>query len=377
MAVDKLSATRVKKLGPGKHSDGKGLYFWVRGATKTWSLRYTDADGRRREKSLGVYPEVDLDKARALRDADIGEARGKKSHTVRVWFGRWLKANRHDLKDSGRAGRWLSPVKVHVLPALGHRDLRDLTFDEILAVFDPIWRTKTSASKKALDRLGMVLRYAETELPVIDVRLVPRVRERLGNQRHTVTNIPAMPWAEVPTLYATLGETPTELALRLLILTASRSAPVRFGREEQFEDGVWSIPAENMKNSKPFRIPLSDESQRVIDLARPLARDGFLFCAYRGKPISDAAMAKYLAREGYEARPHGFRSSFRDWCEETDEPWHLSETSLAHSIGSKTERSYARSDLLDQRRPLMQRWADHVTNAESVLLLEAGEPAPK
>ena len=116
-----------------------------------------------------------------------------------------------------------------------------------------------------------------------------------------------------------------------------------------------------MKNSAPFRIPLPDEAQRVVALARPLARDGFLFCALRGKPISDAAMAKYLDRRDLQYRPHGFRSSFRTWAEETDEPWHLAETSLAHAIGNKVERTYQRADLLDQRRPVMQRWADHVT----------------
>ncbi|XHY19333.1 Prophage integrase IntA (plasmid) [Pseudoseohaeicola sp. NH-UV-7] len=357
----KLSKTMVEKLGDGKHGDGEGLYFFVRGKSKSWSLRFTDADGRRREKSLGVYPAVSLEEARKRRDAGPGKLSGARSHTMRAWVGRWLKANRHDLKDSGRAGRWLSPVKVHVLPALGRRDVRELTFEDIHAAFDPIWRTKTSASAKALDRLGKVLRYAETELPEIDVRIVPRVRARLGNQRHVVQNIPSMPWAEVPALYATLGDTPTELALRLLILTATRSAPVRFAHVDQFDGDVWTIPAANMKNSTQFRVPLSDEAMRVVELARPLAREGFLFCAYKGKPISDAAMAHYLAREGYEARPHGFRSSFRTWAEETQEPWHLAETALAHKIGSKTERSYNRSDLLEQRRAVMDRWADHVT----------------
>ena len=178
MAVDKLSRTRVAKLGPGKHSDGKGLYFFVRGNSKSWSLRFVDADGRRREKSLGVYPAVSLDDARALRDADTGVARTSRSHTLRAWVGRWLKANRHDLKDSGRSGRWLSPVKVHVLRPLGGRDVRELTFEDIHAAFDPIWRTKTSASAKALDRLGEVLRYAETELPEIDVRLASSITGR-------------------------------------------------------------------------------------------------------------------------------------------------------------------------------------------------------
>ncbi len=122
------------------------------------------------------------------------------------------------------------------------------------------------------------------------MRLVPRAH--LGSQRHTVANIPSMPWQDVPAFYAT----PVDLALRLLILTASRGTPIRMARVEQFEGGVRNIPAPNMKSSQPFRIPLSDEAQRVVDLALPLARDGFLFCAPRGKPISEMTFTALLKR---------------------------------------------------------------------------------
>ncbi len=157
ISVDKLSKTKCKRLGDGKHSDGRGLYFFVRGTSKTWSLRYTEPDGRRRERSLGVYPEVSLEMARQLRDG-TRHKKTARSHMLRSWVGRWLKANRHDRKDAGRSGRWLSPLRVHVLPKLGQMDVRDLTFDQIKDAFTPIWRTKTSVAAKGLDRLGMVMR---------------------------------------------------------------------------------------------------------------------------------------------------------------------------------------------------------------------------
>ena len=60
-------------------------------------------------------------------------------------------------------------------------------------------------------------------------------------------------------------------------------------------------------------------------------------------------------------RPHGFRSSFRDWCAEaTGTPREVAEAALAHTHGSKTERAYRRTDFLDERRRLMERWADFV-----------------
>ena len=273
-----------------------------------------------------------------------------------------MKANRHDLKDSGRSGRWLSPVKVHVIPKLGDMDIRALDFSEIKAVFDPIWRTKTSAAAKGLDRLGKVMRYAETELPELDTRIVPRVRVALGNQRHKVTNIPSMDWQDVLAFYATLDTSAGALAMRLLILTASRGTPVRLAHIGQFDGDTWVIPAANMKSSREFRIPLSDEAQRVVDLARPLARNGFLFCGPRGKPISDMTMAAILKRRGLPYRPHGFRASFKTWAEVTAQDWTLAEMSLDHLVGNKVERTYQRSDLLDRRREVMQRWSEAILN---------------
>jgi len=68
-----------------------------------------------------------------------------------------------------------------------------------------------------------------------------------------------------------------------------------------------------------------------------------------------------MERRGLEARPHGFRSSFRTWCAETtDVPREVAETALAHVVGSEVERAYRRTDYLEQRRDLMERWAKHV-----------------
>ncbi|WP_223425604.1 tyrosine-type recombinase/integrase [Tateyamaria pelophila] len=362
----RLRASDLKTAPEGRHFLGEGLYFRVRGSSRVWIYRY-QIDGARRDVTLGKYPDMSL---KSARDARYEMARLKergyvavrrrrhRSHTLRSWVGRWMKANRHDLKDGGRSGRWLSPLRVHVMPVLGQMDVRAITFEDIKPIFDPIWRTKTSAAAKGMDRLGMVMRYAEAELPEVDVRIVPRVRVALGKQRHKATPIPSMPWREVPTFYATLETSPAALALRLLILTASRSRPVRMAHVDQFEGDVWTIPAANMKGGNEFRVPLSDEAMRVIDLARPLARNGFLFCAVRGKPISDMSMTALMNRRKLDYRPHGFRSSFRTWAEDTAQDWTLAEVSLDHTVGNKVERTYQRSDLLYRRAPLMQLWSD-------------------
>jgi integrase len=124
-----------------------------------------------------------------------------------------------------------------------------------------------------------------------------------------------------------------------------------------------------------YRVPLSTEAQRIIDLARPHARNGYLFPNTRGGVISDMTLSRHMERRGLEARPHGFRTSLRTWlAEATDAPHEVAEWMLAHVVDGGVVRAYRRTDYLEQRRALSDRWADHVTGgAGQVLKLVAGE----
>jgi integrase len=148
-------------------------------------------------------------------------------------------------------------------------------------------------------------------------------------------------------------------------------------REDQIDGDVWTIPAEMMKGRKgatsDFRIPLSAEARTVIDLARRHGRDGYLFPSVKKGVISDATMARHMERAGMEARPHGFRSSLRDWlAETTDAPHEVAETMLGHTVGGSVERAYRRTDYIEQRRVLVERWARHVTGRNGGLLQLTG-----
>jgi len=169
-----------------------------------------------------------------------------------------------------------------------------------------------------------------------------------------------------------------QLALRLLILTGVRSAPLRAIRLDQIEGGVWTIPGEAMKGRKgataDFRVPLSREALAVIEAARPFARGGFLFPGARSGIVSDMALGRYMERRGLEARPHGFRTSLRVWlAEATDAPHEVAEACLAHVTDGAVVRAYRRTDYLESRAVLMERWADHVTGgAGRVVKLATG-----
>ncbi|MBI1341250.1 tyrosine-type recombinase/integrase, partial [bacterium] len=156
--------------------------------------------------------------------------------------------------------------------------------------------------------------------------------------RQRVRHIPALPWSDVPAFYASLdAETPTHLALRLLILTGMRSAPVRHIRADQvdLDAMVWTVPVEVMKGrvgqSSDFRVPLSTQAADIVRTASGAARGGLLFPGARGGAISDMTLSMFMRRAGLEARPHGFRTSLRVWlAEQTDAPREVAETILAH-----------------------------------------------
>ncbi len=213
----------------------------------------------------------------------------------------------------------------------------------------------------------------------VDLQATDKAKALLGKSRHVAKNIPAMPWADVPAFYATLREpTLTHLALRLAILTGVRSNPLRHIRLDQIDGDVWTVPGEDMKgrlgSTSDFRVPLSAEALRVIELAKPFARGGYLFPSVHKGVISDMTLGRHMERRGLEARPHGFRTSLRTWlAEATDAPHEVAEAMLAHVTDGAVVRAYRRTDFLEQRRVLAERWADHVTGGGgAVVKLVAG-----
>jgi len=289
-----------------------------------------------------------------------------------------FESRKAELKGDGTAGRWLSPLTLHVLPKLGRVPVTDLDQRDIRDTLAPLWHLKADTARKAMNRLSIVMKYAAALGLDVDLQATEKAKALLGKSRHVPKNIPAMAWADVPGFYASLEEpTLTHLALRLLMLTGVRSNPLRNIRLDQIEGDVWTVPAEAMKGRKgateAFRVPLSCEAQRMIDLARPHARNGFLFSNARQGVISDMTLSRMMERRGLDARPHGFRTSLRTWlAETTDAPHEVAETMLGHLVDGGVVRAYRRTDYLEQRAKLMDRWADHVTGGAGQVVKLAG-----
>ncbi|MDQ2091340.1 tyrosine-type recombinase/integrase [Marimonas arenosa] len=386
----KLTNAELKAKAPGKYSDGGGLWFHKRkDGGAQWVLRYTSF-GRRHEMGLGSYPSVTLKTARqeaekwqavvrdgkdAIRERERQRRDAERNlHILRDIALDAFESRKAELKGDGKAGRWFSPLELHVLPKLGKMPVAQIDQRDIRDTLAPIWHEKADTARKALNRLSICMRHAAALGLDVDLQAVEKAKALLGQQRHQPQHIPSMPWQEVPAFYQSLtGGTVAELALRLLILTAgTRSKPIRFAHLDQIDGDVWTVPGPLMKNRKgrevDFRVPLSSEALAVIEQAKPFARDGFLFPGVRKGVISDMTLSNFMKRQGSPYRPHGFRASFRTWCDEAaNAKFEVAQAAIAHVTDSAVVRTYRQTDFLEQRRALMERWASHLTSQPRLL----------
>lgn len=384
----KLTAKGVAAAKPGRHQDGNGLYLEVsKTGGRRWKLRI-QKDGRRRDIGLGSAQDVTLAEARekagdirkaVRRGADPIEARGDKAK-VPTFKEAAIQVHAERLpgwKNAKHAAQWLSTLGTYAFPKIGSKLVSEIGSGDMHDVAAAIWLTRPETARRVLQRLGTVLDYAHakgwraSEAPVRAVRAgLPR---NTGGRKH----FPAMPWQDVPAFIAEMprkvqSEEGIRLLLEFLILTASRTGEARGIRwcEVDLDAAVWTIPGNRMKAGKAHRVPLSG---RVVDILKHMARfrrwpqeTAYIFEGRKsGRPYSDMTLLNAMKRAGYPYAPHGFRSSFRDFAAEaTSFPREVAERALAHVIKDKAEAAYARSDLLERRRELMEAWAAHCVPAE-------------
>lgn len=373
-----LTQLKIRNLGSGKHFDGRGLMLVKRRKEAgKWMLRIS-VGGKRREMGLGRWPDVSLAEAREraydarkqLRDgvdpiqSRQADALKEKRLSVAEAIEKCYTARQAELKGDGKAGRWLSPLSVHVIPKIGSMAIDDVDQHVLKKTLEPIWHKKPDTARKAMNRINLTLKHAAALGLDVDLQAVMKTQALLGKRRHAVKHIPSLPYRDAPKFYRWLCDKNfvSAFALRFLILTVARTSEVRFATADEIEGNVWTLEPTRTKTATAHRVPLSGEAQRVLD-TRPIIGDGnLLFPTAKGKPMSDATMSRMMEREKLEARPHGFRATFRTWVEEqTDASYEVKETALGHQVGSDVERAYQRSDLLGKRRVLLDQWAEFLT----------------
>ena len=380
----RLSAKAVAAFrDAGRYADGGGLYLIVgENQRKRWVLRI-QVDGRRRDFGLGSLGKVSLadarEKATELRTQYVNgldpAIERKKSSQIRMSNPTFEEAarafhaeSRPTWKNAKHAAQVLATLATYAFPQIGQLSVREVTEAQVRSVLIAIWLEKPETARRLRQRISAVLDWARAN-GYRDTVLDLRTRSlALPRQTKSVTHHSAMPYIEVPAFLAALHDYQSSslavrLALEFVILTAARLGEVRGAvwSEVDLESRLWTIPAERMKAAREHRVPLSDRAVEILQVMAGLKSNhsDLVFPGSKpGRPISDMAITMLYRRLELDVTTHGFRSTFRDWCaEQTSFSREVAEAALAHQVGNKVERAYARSDLLDKRRELMTVWA--------------------
>lgn len=407
-----LSALEVKRLehDGGKHNNivsvggvqGLVLQITPHGA-KSWLLR-TPIGGKRRHLGLGSYPTITLAQARERARAELDkvwqgidpvedrkalrsrlQAEQMRGLTFEKAVDKFLESKLTEFRNPKHRDQWRSTLRTYANPELGKMLVGDIGVPDVLRVLEPIWQTKTETATRVRGRIEGVLSWAtvaghrEGDNPArwkgnLDA-ILPK-----PSKVAKVTNHPALSISDVVPWFADLQKRDgmAARALEFMTLTATRSGEIRGATwaEIDLEVGLWTIPPERMKAGKEHRVPLTAQA---VALLKALPRDlgsPYVFPAVRGGMLSDMALSACMRRmneareggyldqrSGRPAVPHGLRSTFRDWASENSISHDLAERALAHTIRNAVEAAYHRTDLLEQRRSVMEAWAAHVSGS--------------
>ncbi|UPJ50774.1 integrase arm-type DNA-binding domain-containing protein [Bradyrhizobium sp. 200] len=393
----RLTPEQIATTTDGRYNDGKGLSLRVRGGVGTWFYQYRVGE-RVREIGLGGRDVVTVEQAREAAQGyremradgrDPLEAKRKEQKAVtalnsRATFGEFAAVHIRGHVAPGMsaktAGDWLRSIKRHCAPLMLMRPA-DIELSDVEACLRPIWMTKKKTAAELRGRLERLLDAAVVSEPPLrpagdnPARWEGGLRERLPAQKRKEKHHPAAPYKEVPAIVKALRADVSEfdlssLALEFVILTAVRTGDARFMTvgEVDLESATWTIPADRMKtrndpDAPDHPVPLPARALEIvkaqIDGKEP--KDLVFPGLKRGQPLGMNTMNHALARHRKGLTVHGFRSSFRDWVsDETEYGWELGEHALAHKVGTKVARAYARSRQLEKRRPMMDDWAAYV-----------------
>ena len=378
----RLTAAFVKTANaPGRYGDGRGgfgLKLLVKQGSggrpvKSWIQRLR-IDSSPFDLGLGSYPLVTLadarlkalDNARAVTSGDDPRRPKDRPLTFADAMERTIEVLRPGWKEGGKAEpqmRYL--LTEYVLPHIGRRPIDSIQPADLLAFLAPLAIEKGATGSKIKSRMGQVFQWAIAQGLRADNPADKNINQALP-KASTRDHFRALPFADVGAAVRTIRESNawpgTKLAFEFLVLTAGRSGEIRRAewREMDLDGATWTIPAARMKSRREHRIPLSAPALDVLGQARELSDCGLVFPGANGKPQSDSRLSKLLRENSIAAVPHGFRSSFRDWCANANVDRQTAESALAHTLGDATEQAYLRSDLFDLRRSTMEEWGRFV-----------------
>lgn len=398
-----LNPLQIKNARPTekqyKLSDGGGLYLIVHpNGGKYWRVAYRFA-GKQKTLALGTYPEISLAQSREKReearkllalDQDPGVAKKEKKRETEVVEKNKFKTialEFHKIKAPGwteRHGKyWLHYMEKLVFPKFGEKRIDTIEPLEILEILRDLEKKKTFETRDRVSQnINAVFKYAiatgRAKYNVADLRIALAERPK-------AKNFECIPLCEIPVFlraissYETKGKVSivTITAFRLLMLTATRTAEVRYSKWADFDltEGIWTVPAEQKGRKgktgkrKDHVIPLATQAIALMNELKQVTGENEFVFPNRLKNdgvISENTILKVLESLGYKGKMtgHGFRSLARSVLGERGYRWEVLEAMLSHAVPSETAGAYIRTTYFEERRRIMQEWADFLDAQE-------------
>ncbi len=387
-----LSDTAIRKIKstekPFKVADEKGLHLLVTpSGGKLWRMKYR-FEGKEKLISFGAYPDVPLIRAREKRDearrllADgIDPSAHRKAHrtmraelagntfeaVAREWYSKQLPS-----WAPAQAVKVEGIMEKNVYPWLGKRPISEIKAPELLTVLRRMEdRGVIDTAKRALQCTGQIFRYA-VATGRAERDITPDLRgalSRAKTRHYSAITDPAKVGGLMRSIEGYCGTLSVKCSLKLAALTFVRPGELRKAEwsEIDLDHAEWNIPAVRMKMGEAHLVPLSRQALEVLQELRPLTGSGRLvFPGERShdRPMSENSVNAALRYMGYsqeEMTGHGFRAMARTMLDEIlgVRPDFI-EHQLAHAVKDPNGRAYNRTAHLEERRKMMQQWADYL-----------------
>jgi integrase len=405
----KVIATLAQAKQQGQWTHTKGLVFAVaKSGTAFWAFRYQTLDGNRRLFTLCQYDGIDTAKLRSLeyqaydlrkqvkagRDPiaekaiKVAATNNGHAQTFEDVARAYIEHRKTDWKINGKSHLgWTNSLTTYAYPIIGRLAPHAITTVDVLKVLQqphhgknsagPFWNNCRETANRVRNRIELILSSAKAK-GLSDPATKglwqhsnaaawdDNLKHLLSGKRRTKTNFAAIDWKLAPEFMHDLKQRTgfAANALELTILCAVRTSQTIGAPWSEFDldNALWTVPAERMKATNEHRIPLSDAAVQLLRKLPRMHQNPFVFAGVKqGCGLHNMAMLQCLHTLRTGLTVHGFRSTFKDWTEDsTLHPAAIVETALAHSEKDKTVAAYRRSDALERRRILMQHWSDYL-----------------
>lgn len=371
-------------------SDGDGLRLRVKtNGSKLWLLNYTHPTKKRRTNlSLGKYPDLSLANARKsvleakeLLVQGVDPQEEKKRHQLKQKANHehtfinvttnWFEIKKDDVTPDYAVDIWRS-LELHIFPILSSTPVKDITAPQIIELLKPIEaKGNLETVKRLAQRLNEVMNFA-TNCGLIQANPLTGIKAAFKKPKKE--NMAALTPAELPELIRAIANASIKRTTRCLIEwqlhTMTRPSEASGARWEEinWNEQVWTIPAERMKKRREHRIPLTGQMLEILEVIKPISgHREFVFPSDRTpkKPCNSQTANMALKRMGFAGRlvSHGLRSLASTTLNEQGFEADLIEAALAHVDDNQVRSAYNRTDYLERRRPMMCWWSGHIEEA--------------